>query len=184
MVEADLGHDEVDWGTLEPDLGPIEIDMGTPVLDLGTPVVDMGSPVVDMGSPIVDMGSPVVDSGTECAPHSVPHYADTYCTDSTLTCVRGCTTDACTYDCLAADPDPNCAACFNSDVVYCHYNNGCAAAHEDFWCCAEEHCPDSVSFDSCLMTHCPTQRDLLIGCNVRVDESGVCNGSALACWGM
>lgn len=177
----DMNVDTTDLGAAEPDAGTEPVDLGTPLLDMGSSEPDFGVSTPDLGTEEIDMG---VDSGPDCAPHTVNHYTGTYCSDSTLTCVRACTNDACTYACLNADPNPSCLGCFDSDSVYCFYNNGCASAYEDYWCCADAHCPSLTYFDSCVASYCTPQRDILVGCTIRVNEGGLCVGSALACWNM
>lgn len=115
---------------------------------------------------------------TSCGTDVVDRVSDAYCSEATASCIEACEPGECLADCLDSDPNPDCSACVNINIVSCANANGCQSSWDDYTCCLDEQCPadagtscvdeaiagpcggDSDRYDECvgtvdLATDCP-----------------------------
>lgn len=76
----------------------------------------------------------------ECGTDVVSPVRDAYCSSSTGTCIDACDTGDCIFDCLDADPNPDCSTCVNINIISCANSNGCQGDWDAYTCCLEGEC--------------------------------------------
>lgn len=150
-----IGCGDDDGGRPGTDSGLMLMDSGMIVLpDTGTmPMTDAGGPTGECAEPPPDLRELNMDP--EVMGMLLPR-----CSGETLTCLMGCSDDACADACIAADATPgldvgggttlDCDLCLNAQSNGCIGNEGCEAEWGALFCCVEANsCASPTSCPAC-----------------------------------
>lgn len=117
---------------------------------------DMGMDAGALDAGAADAGGG--DAGVDAAVPMCPdHFVDPWpgpapCSMATEDCAIACDDLGCVRDCVAADPDPDCAACWDFNTQSCWNRNGCQPLWNCLAACFMENCPGGLTpecFDAC-----------------------------------
>jgi hypothetical protein len=134
----------------------------------------------DMGTgPMVDLGGR--DMGSTCTPEPIDYVTGPYCSAATQSCISACTTGACVGDCLDADPNGDCSACANINLITCANMNGCLTQWNAFDCCYQANCATSMD-PNCVMNFCSAQNTAFSDCANRVLPTATCTNDYTSCF--
>jgi len=132
----------VDSGT--PSDGPVGTDSTIMLMDSGPR--DSGGGGFDSGPPR--------DSGGTCAPEIIDPVVGAYCSSATSDCLAACTAPCEPFaDCIDLDPNPDCGACVNINLISCVNSMGCQSLWNPLSCCLTDFCPKG-SAPSCADISC------------------------------
>jgi hypothetical protein len=140
--------------------------------DAGITLMDSGGGGGDAGRP--DTATTSDTGGSTCPPQTLPPPTEPACAAETLTCLMGCTAQACVEGCFAADPAPMaCIGCTNDALIACATQNGCDDEAGNFICCASDNCA-SPSDTACIESMCGAELDTFNGCVMTAAGAAPC----------
>lgn len=131
------------------------------------------------------LDAPDDDDGTECTTETVSPVRDKLCSDSTGACVDACDTGDCIFDCLDSDPNPDCSACVNINIISCANSNGCQADWDQYTCCIDGECGQDAGtscIDMAIEGVCGGDLDRYDECVGTVDIADLCPNVLADCF--
>lgn len=125
------------------------------------------------------------DDGAACTTDTVTPVRDAYCSSTTGSCIDACDTGDCIYDCLDADPNPDCSVCVNINIIACANDNGCQGDWDDYTCCLDGECGQdagSTCVDMAIDGACGGDWDRFNECVGTVELADVCPNVIADCF--
>ena len=117
-------------------------------------------------------------AGPPCAEDRVDAVVGGYCSSTTADCISEGSDPS---TCLAADPSPDCSACFNLNLIACGNRNGCQRLWDLYTCCVTDNC-GTMPTSACIDSSCSTTRDAYSTCLDGLELATLCPTALSDCF--